>query len=151
MFQVFEIAHGDEFLLADFGLATRTADILRGFQGTVLYAFAGVFDQYPNHAWTPTVCHDKASLKYTMAALLLGGIPTWDMQPFPQSKKTKEAGHKQKALFESAIKKRDSVVKEVFTGDGVSWDQLNAKLVALSSSSASMKQGAAEVAVASNE
>lgn len=125
---------------------------MKGFQGTVLYASEGIFTQYPDKQWYPKTCHDKASLKYTMAALLRVGTPAWDMQPFPQSpKELAEEREEQTFLFKSLIAKRESVVEDLFSSNGVSWDKGNAKLVTLPRSSASKKEGAAEAKVGSNE
>jgi len=135
-----------QYVLADLGLATKITEQMKGFQGTVQYASEEIFRQYPNKEWSPKACHDEASLKYTIAALLSGAKSGWDMHPFPQSPKQKQEDRKeQMVLFWSVINKRESVVENLFSSNGVKWDEHNAKLV--------KKEGAAEAEgkVASNE
>ena len=133
----------DKYVLVDLGLATKTTDKLKGFQGTIPYAHQDVFEQYPNKEWEPKEEHDIISLKYTLAALLNNGKPTWNMKPFPQSIKCEGKRSQQKDEFGAVMQSREDAVKHLFKENNLEWNKGNFVDLKIVNSSEDMGNGLA--------
>jgi Protein kinase domain len=71
------LVHGEKAILIDFGLASRSAEQIKGFRGTTLFAHRFVFSRHSQKGWRACAEYDFSSLAFSLAALSNDGIALW--------------------------------------------------------------------------